>query len=118
MSATNLKTIPELLKDIAINVRKITAEQAAKEIPETNGLFIDVREPGEFSASAANGTINIPRGVLEMQMVEFEKDANRAIYLHCATAGRATLSAEALARVGYSNVTVISCKFDIIKAAF
>lgn len=118
MTVASLKTIAELIREISINVRKVTAEQAAKEIPQTNGLFIDVREPAEFASSAANGTINIPRGVLEMKMIELEKDANRAIYLHCATAGRATLSAEALARVGYNNVTVISCRFDIIKVAF
>ena len=53
-----------------------------------------------------------------MRLVEMEKDAKRPIYLHCATAGRATLAAEQLARVGYENVTCISCKFEIIKAEF
>ncbi|MDG1733031.1 MAG: rhodanese-like domain-containing protein [Thalassotalea sp.] len=113
-----LKAIPELIMQAAQNVRRIPANQAKGEIAENNGLLIDVREPQEFVASAADGAINIPRGVLEMRLVELEKDAKRPIYLHCATAGRATLAAEQLARVGYENVTCISCKFDIIKAEF
>ena len=41
--------------------------------------------------------------------MEIEKDAARPIYLHCASGARATLGAEALTRVGYENVTVITC---------
>ncbi|OUS71738.1 hypothetical protein B5G52_10065 [Pseudoalteromonas sp. A601] len=104
-----LTSIPDLLKIIAPNQRRIDAAQAKLEIAENKGLLIDVREPAEHAAKSATGAINIPRGLLEMKLMEIEKDPARPIYLHCASSARATLSAEALTRVGYENVTVITC---------
>lgn len=110
-----LKTIPELLQDAASNVRRISASEAATEIADNKGLLIDVREPSEHIAKGAAGAINIPRGLLEMKLMEIEKDSQRPIYLHCATSARAILSAEQLARVGYENVSVITCDMDTIQ---
>ena len=53
-----------------------------------------------------------------MKLVEIEKDAERPIYLHCATGGRATLAAEQLQRIGYNKVTVISCKAENVCDTF
>jgi rhodanese-related sulfurtransferase len=47
-----------------------------------------------------------------MKILEVEKDPQRAIYLHCASSLRATLAAEQLARMGYTNVNVISCNME------
>lgn len=110
-----LKTVPELIKDVKQNVRCIDAQTAISERAENKGWLIDVREPAEHTATPAKGTINIPRGLLEMKMLELEKDPNRAIYLHCATSARAALGAEQLKRVGYENVSVITCKLDEIQ---
>ena len=73
-----------------------------------------MREPAEHATKAAVGAINIPRGLLEMKLMEIEKDATRPIYLHCASAARATLAAEALTRIGYKDVTVITCEIKKI----
>ncbi|OLF71636.1 hypothetical protein AWH60_15705 [Pseudoalteromonas haloplanktis] len=113
-----LTPIPDLLKIITPNQRRINAEQAKKELEQNKGLLIDVREPAEHATKAAIGAINIPRGLLEMKLMEIEKDAARPIYLHCASGARATLSAEALTRVGYENVTVITCKAEHICQVF
>ncbi|MBT1450061.1 rhodanese-like domain-containing protein [Glaciecola sp. XM2] len=112
-----LKTIPDLLSEVKPNVRCISADVAAKEREQNNGLLIDVREPAEHAAKPAVGAINIPRGLVEMKLMEIEKDPQRPIYLHCATSARAMLSAEQLARVGYTNVTVITCDMDTIQKA-
>ncbi|KJY95428.1 MULTISPECIES: rhodanese-like domain-containing protein [Pseudoalteromonas] len=113
-----LTPIPDLLKTITPNQRRISAEQAKAELSDNHGLLIDVREPAEHATKAATGAINIPRGLLEMKLMEIEKDANRPIYLHCASSARATLSAEQLTRVGYKNVTVITCKAEHICQVF
>ncbi|MDN3378609.1 MULTISPECIES: rhodanese-like domain-containing protein [unclassified Pseudoalteromonas] len=113
-----LTSIPDLMKIITPNQRRIDAEQAKQELEQNHGLLIDVREPAEHATKAATGAINIPRGLLEMKLMEIEKDPTRAIYLHCASSARATLSAEALTRVGYENVTVITCKADTICQVF
>jgi len=113
-----LTSIPDLLNTITPNQRRISAQQAKLELNENKGLLIDVREPAEHATKAAVGAINIPRGLLEMKLMEIEKDATRAIYLHCASSARATLSAEALTRIGYENVTVITCNANQICSVF
>jgi rhodanese-related sulfurtransferase len=109
------KTIPELLQEAATHVRCISAELAAIERDKNNGLLIDVREPAEHLAKGAEGAINIPRGLVEMKLLEIEKDPQRPIYLHCGTSARAILAAEQLARVGYTKVSVITCDVDTIQ---
>jgi len=52
--------------------------------------------------------------MLEMKLLEIEKDPERPIYLHCASSLRATLAAEQLARMGYTNVNVITCRMEEI----
>ena len=104
-----------LLQQASQNVQFITAKEAAQDISQNKGLLIDVREPAEHAATPAIGAINIPRGVLEMKMLEIEKDPKRPVYLHCASSLRAALAAEQLARIGYENINVISCKIDEVQ---
>jgi len=79
---------------------------------ENNGLLLDVREPAEVNAKPATNSINIPRGVLEMKLLEMCQDATKPIYIHCASGARATLSAIQLQRLGFENVNVITCGID------
>ncbi|WP_085296813.1 rhodanese-like domain-containing protein [Cognaticolwellia mytili] len=102
-------SIPELVAQAKASVECINAEQAYK---NKNAIFIDVREPAEFTNSPVENSIQIPRGVLEMNITKHCPNADMEIYLHCASGGRATLAAEQLQRIGYTNVKAISCKHD------
>ncbi|MEI5640254.1 MULTISPECIES: rhodanese-like domain-containing protein [unclassified Pseudoalteromonas] len=113
-----LNSVQDVLKTVKPNQRCVDAKQAKAEIAQNQGLLIDVREPGEHQQKAANEAVNIPRGLLEFKLPEIEKDANRPIYLHCAAGGRAVFAAEQLTRLGYTNVTVITCKADVICETF
>lgn len=110
-----LKPLNLLLQEAQRNVQQVTAKQAVQELKNNNGLLIDVREPQEYQAEPAKSAINIPRGLLEMKMLEQEKDPDRPIYLHCASSLRAALAAEQLERIGYKNVKVITCDMADIK---
>lgn len=112
-----LKTIPELIHEIRQDLRCVTMAEARSEMAANAGLLIDVREPAEVAEKAAEGAINIPRGVLEMRMSQLHPDPNTAIYIHCATGARATLAAEQLKRIGYNNVAVITCDLETVCAA-
>ena len=112
-----LLTIPELIADVRANLRCLDAQSAMAEMLATGGTAIDVRESGELSGSPAPRSINIPRGVLEMNIMEVAAEADHPLYLHCATGGRATLAAEQLERLGYSNVTVITCVVERVREA-
>lgn len=113
-----LKTIPEVIAEAMKSLNTITAADAAKKCKHNNGIIIDVREPAEFAEKAASNTINIPRGLLEMKMLQMYPDENLAIFIHCATGARATLAAEQLNRVGYKNVWVITCMLEDVCCVF
>ncbi|MBD1583589.1 rhodanese-like domain-containing protein [Pseudoalteromonas sp. S16_S37] len=113
-----LTPVQDLLKIVRPNQRCLSAQQAKAEIDHNQGLLIDVREPAEFQTKAAQGAINIPRGLLEFKLPELEKDAQRPIYVHCAAGGRAVFAAEQLTRLGYQNVNVITCKADDVCQVF
>ena len=109
-----LITVPELIAQIRTELRLLDAATALPECEQKKGVLIDVREPAEVQAKASQGSINIPRGMLEMKVLEQIKDASQPIYIHCASGVRATLAAEQLLRVGYNDVTVITCTIDTV----
>jgi len=113
-----LKKLPELVAEIRSQINCLTAQDAAAKCREDNGILLDVREPAEFSQKALKGAVNIPRGLLEMKMVELYPDAELPIYIHCATGGRATFAAEQLVRLGYQHVYAITCPLDKVFTAY
>ncbi|QBG37221.1 rhodanese-like domain-containing protein [Litorilituus sediminis] len=112
-----LKTIPDIIAQLKPQLTIVPAQQAMDVIKQSNGILVDVREPSEFSQKSASGAVNIPRGLLEMQMLKMHADEDLAIFIHCATGARACLAAEQLQRVGYKNVSVITCSLDDICSA-
>lgn len=112
-----LLTISERLQLIEPLPTTVSADQAATEL-KNGGILIDVREPQEFAANPVKNAVNIPRGVLEMKALATIKDANTPLFLHCATSARATLSAEQLMKMGYTNVNVVTCEVPTIQSAF
>ena len=81
-------------------------------------IVIDVREPKEAESSKLKDSVNIPRGLLEMKIIDICDKHDTPILVHCRTGGRASLSANTLQIMGYSNVHVILADYDDLKMAF
>jgi rhodanese-related sulfurtransferase len=113
-----LKTIPEVIAQARASLNIVTAAQAIEQFKANNALILDVREPDEFAQKSAAGAINIPRGLLEMKMLQMYPDSELAIFIHCATGVRSTFAGEQLQRVGYQNVSVITCDLDNVCSVF
>lgn len=113
-----LKSIPSIVNTIKESVTTITASAAFNERKTNNGIVIDVREPAEIIESVVPGAVNIPRGVLEMKILQLYTDAAQPLYIHCASGVRALFAAEQLQRLGYENVKAISCTIPDIQKAF
>ncbi len=113
-----LLTLQERLAAIEPQPEKITAAEAAAKKARHDCYVIDVREPAEHANSPAKGAINIPRGLLEMKILELVTDPGASIILHCASGARAMLAAEQLAKMGYQHVAVMSCDIPTIQKAF
>lgn len=110
-----LKTIPELVAEARADLRCVDAATALSEMEENRGTIIDVREIVEVDNLAAPRSLHIPRGILEMKITEVIPDENHPIYLHCATGGRATLAAQQLVKLGYQQITVVTCPINAVK---
>jgi len=99
--------------------RRLSAEEAVTLVRETEGaLVLDVREPSEAAEGSVDGSVNVPRGVLEMKIEKVAPDEDTPLFLHCASGGRAALSACVLRDMGYTDVYLIDAKFDDIAEAF
>lgn len=110
-----MKTAQELIAEAKAQTCCISAEDAKQKISGISDmLLLDVREPGEVDQQKVSGFLNIPRGVLEMKIADICPKPNTPIFIHCATGGRAALSAVQLGKMGYSNVYVIDCNCDTL----
>lgn len=73
-------------------------------------LLIDIREPAEHMRGHIPGSIPIPRGLLEFEIMPLlqkratgnPEDCN--IVLYCGTGGRSALAAKSLDDMGFRNV--------------
>jgi rhodanese-related sulfurtransferase len=110
-----LKTVPELVAEARADLRCTDAATALAEIRENDGTIIDVRELVEVNNLAAPRSLHIPRGILEMKITEVIPDENHPVYVHCATGGRATLAAQQLVKMGYLQVTVVTCAVEAVR---
>ncbi len=67
-------------------------------------LLIDVREESEFATDHIPGAIHLSKGVIERDIELAVPELTTEIILYCGGGFRSALSAENLARMGYSNV--------------
>ena len=110
-----LLSIAELAAQANPNIRTLCADSAHQECCDnTEAVVIDVREPHECQQNPVQGSINIPRGVIEVALPQQIPNPHRPIYLLCATGMRATLAAEQLIRQGYTQISVIKAPLDAI----
>lgn len=73
---------------------------------EKEFLLLDVREPKEISAGKieADESMEIPRGLVEMQFIRKVKDLDKPVVVYCLKGSRGALAAEALKSMGYTNI--------------
>ena len=112
-----LRSIADIIEEARASLRCLDAVTATLEAAQGQGLLIDVREAGEVENNPAPNSVNIPRSILEIIAPKKIPDADTPVYLHCASGVRATLAAEQLLRLGYTQVTIITCSLDQVRAA-
>lgn len=120
-----MKTAEQLIQQAKSQISEVSVDSLFAAIKERQTILIDIREPEEFQAGAIAQAVNFPRGVLEMriwqhpvaaaypeplQALTFLKD--QPIYLICATSGRSALAAEALQRMGFTQVKSVQGGYE------
>lgn len=113
-----MKTAHDLVVAAMQSVQEISVDQAVEAIQSCD-LLIDVRESEEYMAGFLPGAVHMSRGMLEFKMANNPnlqaRDMN--IVLYCKTSGRAALSAQSLAQMGYTHVRSIAGGVDAWQAA-
>ena len=94
-----------LVKDAKSRVKEIDIEEYRnKAISGEEFLTVDVREESEWAAGHAAGAIHLGKGIIERDIETKVPDKTAALVLYCGGGYRSALAADALQKMGYSNV--------------
>jgi rhodanese-related sulfurtransferase len=66
--------------------------------------LVDVRERDEQAKGIIPGAINLPRGILEVNIDKITTDKDRKLVLYCGGGSRSALAALNLKKMGFRNV--------------
>ena len=80
-------------------------------------IVIDVRDDDKYDAGHIPGAINIHKTVIQEETVSQVPDKNAEIFCHCGGGTSGQKAAEALAKMGYKNVSVIDGGFRLYNAS-
>ena len=84
---------------------QITAEEAKKIMDSgEEHIILDTREQGEFDEGHIPGAILIPYTEIENKAEEMLPDKDKLILVYCRSGRRSKIAAEALSKLGYTNV--------------
>lgn len=95
----------KLVDDAKRNIRQTTVSAVAERLERGEQLLlVDTREDNEWQAGRIRGAIHIGKGVIERDIEAKIPDKTREIILYCGGGFRSALAAEALQKMGYTNV--------------
>ena len=116
-SVTFAQSLPSIVKqkvETAQKQVKTIGMEEYRKLVENPGaaLIVDVREPHEYAAGHVPGAINIPRGLLEFKIwshVGFPANGemDRPLILQCQSGSRASLAAQSLQGLGFTQTTAV-----------
>jgi len=109
--ATTTQDLVAVAKQQITEVNVTTAKQL---IAEGNIVIVDTREESEYSEGHLDNALLLPRGVLEFKIGAIPQlaDKSKAVLIYCRTGGRASLAAQTMQTLGYTNVLSIAGGFE------
>lgn len=87
-------------------IKELTiADVVAKQKRGDKFHFVDTREDSEWMKGHAASAIHLGKGIIERDIETVIPDKNADIVLYCGGGFRSALAAEALQKMGYTNVS-------------
>jgi rhodanese-related sulfurtransferase len=80
-------------------------------------MLVDVREDQEFAAGHAVGAVHIGKGVIERDIETKVPDKDTPLVLYCGGGYRSALAADAIQKMGYTNVVSLDGGWRAIQAS-
>jgi rhodanese-related sulfurtransferase len=95
----------KLVHDAKTRVTECTvADVRAKQAAGEPFVLVDVREESEFAAGRIPGAVHLGKGVIERDIESRVPDPHTPLVLYCGGGFRSALAADALQKMGYTNV--------------
>lgn len=107
-----MKRFSELVADSLRDIDELFPWDLTERLPQTTPLLLDVREPYEFDAMHIEGSINVPRGILESACEygyeetepQLASAREREVIVICRSGNRSALAAQTLKQLGFRQV--------------
>ena len=104
-----MPTYRELLAQIKTEIDEVDAAGARELLDAPDApLFVDVREPDEWSEGHIPGAVHVSRGHFESRIEQAAPDHSRQIVVYCAGGARSAFAAKTLGELGYENVVSLA----------
>ncbi len=95
----------QLVDEVRKRVKECSVAEAKARLDRGELLhLLDVREDHEFAKDRAKGARHLGKGILERDIETVVPDKEASIILYCGGGYRSVLAADALQRMGYTNV--------------
>lgn len=95
----------KLVDDSKTRIRQVDINGYKKMLAENQRLLlIDTREDNEWAAGHAAGAVHLSKGIIERDIEAKVPDKSAIMVLYCGGGFRSALAADALQKMGYSNV--------------
>ena len=91
-----------IVNDAKSRIREVTVAETQSRNAEAK--LIDVREDNEWEAGHAAGAIHLGKGIIERDIETTVPDKATELILYCGGGYRSALAADALQKMGYTNV--------------
>jgi sulfur-carrier protein adenylyltransferase/sulfurtransferase len=99
------KTVQDLVAEAKAEITEITIPVLQEWLTERRELtIIDVREPQEFQNGSIPGAVNIPRGLLELDIDTVAANPEQPLLLYCGGGSRSALAGYTLKIMGYNTI--------------
>lgn len=107
-----------IVNDAKARIRETTVEEVKNDREAgIDHVLVDTREDSEWNATHAAGAIHLGKGIIERDIEGAIPDADRKIVLYCGGGYRSALAADALRKMGYTNVFSLAGGWRAWKAA-
>ncbi len=95
----------KLVTDAKSRVKECTVDDVkARQAAGEKFVLVDVREESEYAAGHAAGAVHLGKGVIERDVEKAVPDPATPLVLYCGGGFRSALAADALQKMGYTNV--------------
>jgi len=95
----------KIVDDAKTRIREVTVDDLRRGRERREAFhLVDVREDSEWNAAHAAGSIHLGKGIIERDIEKTIPDTRAKIVLYCGGGFRSALAADALQKMGYTNV--------------